>query len=648
MTDQQIDQSQQENILAILCFKNGETATFIADTVKPELFDGDYRTVAEKAMEYRGRHHKAPGEAHAFDFVDDLFRDERKKARAETLRQALLDICELAKNINEQHVVDNYRKFLRDQQSDALILKVAEAKQSGRIDEYQQAIEKLHEVNRGVALDIKSKHSWDDPDRSLLDDQRGDLPAFPIDAFDKLNCAWLQDWAERAAEGTGTTIDHVMVPLLGISSAMIGASRRVQVTKAWREPVTVWTNTIGWSGEGKTPSLDATHRGLSKLEFDLQEKIEEARRTHKRKKEMAEMAKAAWKKDYEKAAKEKKPLPVKPSDADDPEEFVAPKLFVSNATTESIHKLLQARPQGMLIIRDELADLFANMARYSKGQDDGFWLQSWDGKPYPIERVGRPAINLPHLLMGIVGGMQPDKLPEAFKTAFDGMPQRFLHSWPPSPPYRPLSDNLTSEDDDDIADILGILSRLGDDAGRRYKCIPLTPLAREAFERFRKRIREHEMPQYAEREREWLAKAEAQVIRLAGTLTFLHWAIKARKKEPTEIRSQYVKAAIRLVRDYFWPHARAALRQIGLNQRHSEARRVLRYLVGRNATEITRETIRRDALGQRLDASDTESLLTSLERAGWLHRDVAKPGAKGGRPSIKWIVNPKLHEGNGK
>ena len=47
--------------------------------------------------------------------------------------------------------------------------------------------------------------------------------------------------------------------------------------------------------------------------------------------------------------------------------------------------------------------------------------------------------------------------------------------------------------------------------------------------------------------------------------------------EPERIEVEYVQAAIRLVRDYFWPHSRAALRQIGLNERHANARRVLRW-----------------------------------------------------------------------
>jgi hypothetical protein len=77
-----------------------------------------------------------------------------------------------------------------------------------------------------------SVHSWDDPDVSLLDDRRGDLPGFPIEALDP----WLQVWVQRAARGAGTTIDHVAVPLLGIAGGLIGTARRIEATSSWSEP----------------------------------------------------------------------------------------------------------------------------------------------------------------------------------------------------------------------------------------------------------------------------------------------------------------------------------------------------------------------------------------------------------------------------
>ena len=72
--------------------------------------------------------------------------------------------------------------------------------------------------------DAASDQAWDDPDWSLLDDRRGDLPDFPLDALTE---PW-RTWLKKASHGAGVTPAHVMVPLLGIASSLIGTARRVR------------------------------------------------------------------------------------------------------------------------------------------------------------------------------------------------------------------------------------------------------------------------------------------------------------------------------------------------------------------------------------------------------------------------------------
>ncbi len=89
-------------------------------------------------------------------------------------------------------------------------------------------------------------------------------------------------------------------------------------------------------------------------------------------------------------------------------------------------------------------------------------------------------------------------------------------------------------------------------------------------------------------------------------------------------------AAIRLWSDFFWPNARAVLRQIGLSDRHKNARLALRWMKVHGKAEVSREDIRRQALGQRLDAEETQKLLDGLEKAGWMRKDTTRrPAAQG-------------------
>ncbi len=492
---------------------------------------------------------------------------------------------------------------------------------------------------------LRTPHSWDDPDWSILDDRRGDLPEFPIDTL-SVPC---QGWVERAAHGAGTTPAHVAVPLLGIASSVIGAARRVMASRSWTQPTTTWTAVVGFSGTSKTPGIDATKRALSQIERDRRPKIAELQRAHDGRVEAAKAARAQWKKDLKRAAEAKVvPLeeyrskvasePVMPTAAADPGPFVAPRLYVSNVTIERVAELLQSRPQGMLMLSDELSGLFLNMSRYSGGQDNEFWLEAWNGNPYTVERMGRPPIAVNHLLVGVVGGLQPDKLARSFKGDLDGMYARILFAWPIDPPYRPLTNEVAEVE----PEIVNALSRLIDlpsaeEGNFVSRNIALSPEAVEVFEQFRQ-FQHREKDALDGREREWWAKTPAHVLRLAGTLCYLAWGMIG-GPEPQRIDVEHVQAAIRLVRDYFWPHSRAALRQIGLNERHANARRVLRWIRAHNKKEISLKDVRRDALSQSLDAEQTQGLMGGLVKAGWV-RETNTPTA--GRPIRRWEVNPKL------
>jgi hypothetical protein len=491
------------------------------------------------------------------------------------------------------------------------------------------------------AAKITNNHSWEDPDISLLDDRRGALPNFPIEV---LRPPQLQDWVRRAAHGTGTTIDHVIAPLLGIAASLIGTARRAKAANSFSQPMTDWTGIVGFSGTGKSPGIDATKDALDQVEEQHRHEIDDRRREHELRVEEAKAAKAKWKADFDKAIDKKTIPPPKPPEADEPPPFTEPRLYVTDATIEKVAVLLQARPQGMLLIADELAGWFHNMSRYSGGQDNQFWLMSWNGKSHSIERMGRLPVKLDHLLIGIVGGMQPDKLAECFKGAADGMYARFLWSWPEQPPYRRLTDAI-EEVDSKIVMMLDRLSRLAE-VDRKDRRVPLSAKARAEFEDVRRHVHNN-MDALDGREREWWAKVPAHVVRLAGTLAYMAWAFptsddKEPPPEPREILVQYVQAAADLILDYFWPHSRACLRQIGLTQRHADARRVLRWIRAKQLQQVRREDIRRDALSQRLDADETDNLLKHLERVGWLRQKSADEERHRGRPKLRWEVNPKL------
>lgn len=483
--------------------------------------------------------------------------------------------------------------------------------------------------------------AWDNPDWSILDDRRGELPDFPLDVLNEKT----QAMVKRTSRGAGVTADHVIVPLLGIASSFIGISYRAQVTSSWLQPATCWTVTVGYSGTGKTPGMDVTRRVLRKLEELTLPTLDKARRAHESKKEQADASRKHWQKQVKEAIEANTPPPKMPAEADFQAEYIEPRLHVSDGTIERLAGLLQARPQGMLLLRDELAALFSNMSRYSGGEDNGFWLEAWNGGSYVVERMNRSQ-RIDNLLFGIVGGMQPDKLARSFEGDQDGMYARVLFSWPEEPAVTRLTDDA-QEIDTDLLNALGRINKLAEftseaDGNKLLrKVLPLTRAARDEFDDFRQLL-DRQKDAFEGREREWRAKISAHVIRLSHTVALLNWAMSDQIERPSSVDLADIRAGIRLVQEYFWPHARASLRQIGLTDRHTDARQVLRWIRAHGLVEVSRKEIRRDALGQKLDAEQTDQLLEFLAKAGFLRKVRTPPGPQGGPPTIRWGINQLL------
>jgi hypothetical protein len=157
-----------------------------------------------------------------------------------------------------------------------------------------------------------------------------------------------------------------------------------------------------------------------------------------------------------------------------------------------------------------------------------------------------------------------------------------------------------------------------------------------------------------------VSKGDNQVLRLAGTLTYLDWAMRGIQplnyatkddpidfnkmlqaaEEPTAVSCEVMARAIKLWREYFWPHARAALRLASVRDENADHRRALRWMRSQGNAEISLKDIRRDALGQRLNEERTKGLLNDLVKAQWLQEK--SPRQTGGWPEYRWHVNPAL------
>jgi hypothetical protein len=148
----------------------------------------------------------------------------------------------------------------------------------------------------------------------------------------------------------------------------------------WSVPPIVWIMLIADSGQRKTALLQnafSSLRGINGSQWD----------------------------DYDKARDNWNTL----SDADkraagkprEPHSYI-----VQDITPEALQMILAANDRGTLMLKDELASMF-DFGRYSAGSggsERAFYLESYEGNPYTVHRVGRERARIRNCGLTIFGG----------------------------------------------------------------------------------------------------------------------------------------------------------------------------------------------------------------------------------------------------
>jgi hypothetical protein len=430
-------------------------------------------------------------------------------------------------------------------------------------------------------LDAKSQDAWPETDPSLLEEGRPALPAFPLQSLPP----WWRAWVSETAHGAGAPVDYVVQALLASVAGVCGAGVLARVTETWSEPVILWQALVGGPSNGKTPALEALRRPL--------------------------------------AAVEKTTAPEKRGPVVVDQDTALPALLAA----------ARKRPAGALLWRDEPAAWLAALGCNGRGEARQLsaLLDTWS----PLRTAlgpGSPAIS-------IIGCLDPAHLDAALRGSADGRAARFLYAWPQPAPWRSFLE-LPGCRESDAVNALQRIARVAGDPAQPL-VLQLGEPAQKAFDGHLARLHQ-ELQRCDGVEAAWLGKGRGTVVRLAAALALLEWAANASPAAPPPgaITLESLSASCRLW-DYFRAHARAVLARAFPSDGERLMRQVLAWIRARGAARISREDVRRDALGQALNAHQSLQVIQSLERAGFL-RKAEVDYAGNGRPALRWDVNPAL------
>lgn len=479
------------------------------------------------------------------------------------------------------------------------------------------------------------------PDLSLLNPERPPAPVMTEEEFATV-FGPMARWISDAAETKNAPREYVAMALASAASAAIGNARWVRPWDGWREPPVIWSALVGNPSANKSPAMDAVSDTLKAINKRFADEHRAAHKDWADNAEIAKMVETNWKADAKVAITEGKEPPEKPKDADAGREPIMNRLSVSDATVEKIAEILSQTWRGLMLSRDELSGWLGNMSRYSNGSDRPFWLESYGGREYTVDRKSTPLpLVVEHNTVAVLGTIQPDRLQELLIKAGgdDGLLARFCVVWPDAPKLK--RPGVSFDGDFPLAIMERLLSLNPveeEDGSLRPFYVDLSEDARGVLHEFR--------VQCAEWEKDasglllsHIGKMPGLAVRFANIFAHLDWAASDGHHFPSEVSAATLGRACHFVGHVLRLHAVRAYGGAADASEVSGARRFARWIVDERLTTVTlREMQRKQFAGLTDSKRQIIPALDVLIQAAWL-----TPVATSGKRR-EFTVNPQIWE----
>jgi hypothetical protein len=308
-----------------------------------------------------------------------------------------------------------------------------------------------------------------------------------------------------------------------------------------------------------------------------------------------------------------------------------PRYVVSDTSTEKLGELLARTDRGILVKRDEFAGWLGSMEKYAgkgSGADRAFWLQTFDGGPFTVDRIARGEIRVGNLSASLIGGIQPQKLTELHGLTSDGLLQRFLPVMM-GPSTFPI-DAPSSESTEEYRRLTRQM------IGAGHATLSLTDDALPVLEDLRRQI--HDLEQVASGFAAGFQGFLGKLPGLAGSLALiLHLMPDPWEQRLHQVSRQTAADVRRLVLQFILPHAYEFYRTAESVTDGDRLQRIASWIVTAGKERFSaRDLIRnvRDLRGASL--KDVHLRISPLVAGGWLTPE--NPGPE----NRVWIVSPAV------
>jgi hypothetical protein len=499
----------------------------------------------------------------------------------------------------------------------------------------EAAIKAVREEDAAQAVTREADpFGWPAPD-PIFRTQAAPAPRLPLELLPDE----MRQYAEDVAERRQSAPDYAVWPLLAAELALLGRGVvcRPRAYDDWSEPACLWVANIGEVSTLKSPMGEDGLWPLRRAEAEQRERYTLEHET------------------WQQTCQALRAANPKIARRDLPEEPTLRVRLTSDSTVEKVSVLLAGHEQGLLLYRDELSGWAKDLNRYHKeGGDRQFWLQCYTGGPYTVNRITRDDVHVEQLLVGLVGGLQPDVARELLGSGpNDGFGARFVSVWPEVPqgytpprrgPVRAVQNALRY-----VGDRLALgewrLQLAQDEFGGLPACAPDAE-GQQLFDRWL--IHFYTQWRAPNRERGgYLHGRQGKYPGLAARVMLavhMHEWAAGRTPHVGRIEAGVVERALGLVMSYVRPMDQRVYGAFTNPPEADGGLRIARWILKEQRTSLSARDVYRHHWSEVKDERQAMAAIEWLVAHRWLRE--AKPEARPGRPENAFLVNPRVHEAN--
>lgn len=557
------------------------------------------------------------------------------------------------------------------------LLKIVQSQKAKLIDQYRNDGTFMEITQYDTAQKVQAfidnaiqelpvfQEDWKEPVQiksELLPVKKITKDMLPLDVY-----KYCEDEAKRA---DNMTFDLVAVCLLTSLGALIGA--RVAIKPKQLDDYSIvpnlWGGIIAPPSSKKSPAISAGTRHLDRLVLQAKEQFEFEKKENLAKEFVSRANEKDLVKKLEKAQEENEKLKIAQNIADIQTEVskkpVLKRYFTNDSSPEALADLERSNSNGILVLRDELIGLLSSLDQNDTDTGRAFYLEGWNGTgSYQFDRITRGSGYIQNHCLSVLGGIQPDKLMTYLEKTIkgmgnDGLLQRFqLLIYPDLAQWQYADIKGDKDAKEAVFNLFKQLDGLGEHELTRLGAKPIDDFNARPYFRFTVEAQQSYKAWSTQLNSQVIPNEEHSIIqehlskfgKLMPALALIFHLIDLVQLGVSVggVSLNCVEMAIKWC-DYLESHARRIYGMVlhSATFKGSALAIKLKKLNSYESWRINgfsaRDVHRKNWKGL-IELNAVNEALELLVDYGWLKEQEIESSIQGGRPSKRYLINPKIY-----